>query len=506
VSGANHRPTDNSRADLEQEVRTVLDTAEQDVHLNEIASLLFQLAPDGTESMSFAFFAVGTSYEHAVIPFASKRTESLLPLSGIFPIARELRSRMYVEGDGTWLEMNLNVHFQPGKTSLADGDIPRWDVRFKSVDEITFMDDIPPAAAAEELRLFPQEPHRVPEWMAKLAAAQEAADTFNADTFTPQPETDLRAALPDGLDALFPTARDKLLDFLPAEHAARFLPGSLADGSWSVVHLPPAWLAVRMEDGACVERQAFTDPAAAVGFAAGAVIAEAGAEVNSSVLAGAGVLNETSVPRKNVHAWTFNTQVRNGINQIRRSIGAERPHGPAARGRRYFALSPLENRPGGYFVVHPGPVPAQGDFVSTHQIFEWHVRGALPKATVPPPAPPHTTTLPAGTELDTYAGENRLFTIGTPFERRQMHGFPEDTPYLVYRLLRPLEATLAELEPRTVYRKGERGPKRLPDEHGQGYYLEHSISDHLEAGDIVEIDGPGGVPLPPRDYWDDMED
>ncbi|GAA4234960.1 hypothetical protein GCM10022254_41090 [Actinomadura meridiana] len=480
----------------------MLDTAEQDVYLNEIASMLFHLAPAGRESMKFAFFAVGTSYEQAAIPSVSKRTESLLPLSGIFPIARELRSRMYGEGDGTWLEMNLNVQFQPGTTTPADGDAPQWNVRFKSVDEITFMDEVPPAAAAEELRMFPQEPHRIPAWMARLAAVQEAADHFDAATFTSQSETDLRAALPDGLDVLFPTARDKLLDLLPAEHAARFLLGSLADGCWSVVHLPPAWLAVRMEDGACVERQAFTDPSAAVAVAAGAVIAEAGTEVNSSVLAGAGVLNETIIRKKNVHAWKFNTQARNGIHQIRRSIAAERPQGSATRGRRYFALSPLENRPGGYFVVHPGPVPAQGDFVSTHQIFEWYVRRSLPEATIPPPAPAETATLPAGTELDTYAGENTLFSIGTPFERRQMHGYPEDTPYLVYRLLRPLEATLAELDSRTVYRKGERGPKRLPDEHGQGYYLEHSIMDHLEAGDIVEISGPGGTPLPLRDPWD----
>ncbi|WP_149263092.1 glycohydrolase toxin TNT-related protein [Actinomadura sp. K4S16] len=482
----------------------MLDTAEQDARLNEIAALLVHLAPGGTESMKFAYSAVGTSFEQAAVPYGFNRTEALLPFTGIYSLLRDLRSRMHVEGDGTWLEMDLKVELRPASSSLADGGIPRWEVRFKSVDEITFMDEIPPAAAAEELRMFPQEPHRVPEWMAELAAAQEAADRFEPDGFAPQPETDLEAALPDGLDGLFAAARDRLLDFLPPENADRFLVGRLAEGCWSVVHLAPAWLAVRMKDGVCAERHAYTDPAAAAAAAAGAVIAEAGVEVNSSVLRGAGVLSETTAPRMNIDAWTLDSSARNGIKQIRRTIAAERPRPATGRGRRYFALLPLANRPGGYFVVHPSPVPAKGDFVSTHEIFAWHVRSSLPKAKVPPPAPDETVTLEAGTELDTYDGDNlgTLFTIGTPFERRQLHGYPEDTPYRVYRLLRPLEATVFVPDSRTVYRPGERGPKRLPDERGRAYVLERSIRGHLEAGDIVEISEPGGTPVPLRDKWD----
>ncbi|MEU8123213.1 glycohydrolase toxin TNT-related protein [Spirillospora sp. NPDC049024] len=493
----------------------MLSTAEQDERLDEIASLLVHLAPGGLESMRFAYSAVGTSLERGVLPFGSMETEALLPHSGVYPLVRELRSRMYVEGDGTWLQMDLKVHFRPAATSVTDGGTPRWEVRFKSVDEITFMDEITPAAAAEELRMFPQEPHRVPDWMARLAAVQEAADRFDADEFSSQPESDLEAALPDGLGGVFDTARARLRDHLAAEPGDRFLVGRLADGRWSIVHLAPAWLAVRMADGECVERRAFGDPAAAAAFAAGAALAEAGAEVNSSVLQGANVLSRTTVRKDGVDAWRLTTpsgngtaQITtpfgNGTAQIRRSIGAERPNGPAARGRAYFALSPLDNRPGGYFIVHPGRVPAKGDFVSTHQIFEWHVRSSLPKAKVPPPAPDETVTLEAGTELDTYDGDNlgTLFTIGTPFERRQLHGYPEDTPYRVYRLLRPLEATVFVPDSRTVYRPGERGPKRLPDERGRAYVLERSIRDHLEAGDIVEISEPGGTPVPLRDKWD----
>ncbi|MFB4308708.1 glycohydrolase toxin TNT-related protein [Actinomadura sp. GTD37] len=475
----------------------MLSTAEQDTRLDEIASLLLHLAPGGLTSMKFAYLAVGASFEQAVIPDGHERTESLLPFSGVLPLLRELRSRMHVEGDGTWLEMNLEVHLRPG----ADGGVPHWEVRFKSVDEITSTDEITPAAAAEELRMFPQEPHRVPAWLADLAAVQEAADRFAADDFAPQRESDLEAALPDGQGGLFETARGRLRDVVAAEPAGRFLVGRLADGCWSVVHLAPAWLALRMDGGECAERRAFADPAAAVAFAAGAVLAEAGAEVNSSVLRGAGVLSETADRRNGVDAWRLTTPGGNGTRQIRRSIGAERPRGPAARGRRYFALLPLDNRPGGYFIVHPGPVPEKGDFASTHQIFEWHVGSSLPKAKTPEPAPVEDVVLEPGMELDTYDGENTgtLFTIGTPFERRQLHGYPEDTPLRVYRVLRPLRATPLTLDARTVYRPGERGPKRLPDEHGAAYGLEFSIGDHRESGDLTEISGPGGEPVPPRD-------
>ncbi|NVI91991.1 hypothetical protein [Actinomadura sp. BRA 177] len=431
----------------------MLSTAEQDSRLNEIASLLLHLTPGGLTSMKFAYFAVGASYEQAVIPYGFETTESLIPDSGVLPLLRELRSLMHIEGDGTWLEMNLNVHLRPGVTSVADGGTPAWDVRFHSVDEITFMARITPAAAAEELRMFPQEPHRVPGWMADLAAVQEAADRFDPDAFTPQRESDLEAALPDGLGGLFEKARATLRDYQIAGAADRFLVGRLADGCWSVVHVAPAWLAVRMADGECVEQRAFTDAAAATAFAAGAVLAEAGAEVNSSVLQGAGVLSRTENPRDGVDAWRLDTTSGNGTLQIRRSIAAERPHGSAARGRRYFELLPLDNRPGGYFIVHPGPAPARGDFVSTHQIFEWHVGSSLPEAKPPEPSPDEETVLRPGMELDTYDGDNTgtLFTIDTPFERRQLHGYPEDTPLRVYRVLRPLPATiLTYLDARTV--------------------------------------------------------
>ncbi len=46
----------------------MLSTAEQDSRLNEIASLLLHLTPGGLTSMKFAYFAVGASYEQAVIP------------------------------------------------------------------------------------------------------------------------------------------------------------------------------------------------------------------------------------------------------------------------------------------------------------------------------------------------------------------------------------------------------------------------------------------------------
>ncbi|WUH98130.1 TNT domain-containing protein [Spirillospora sp. NBC_00431] len=506
--------------------------SEQDRYLNDIASLLTHLAPGCWELADFNYRAVGTSYEKCVIggglahprelrkhndatPAWMNDTEALLPRSGVYPIVRELRSRMYEEGDGTWLEMNLKVHCRPGRTSLPDGDTPLWEVRYQGVEEITWTDEIPPSPAAQELQMFPQEPHRIPEWMSRLAAVQEPADLFDATEFlrSPQAESELAAALPAGLETLFSAARDRLLGILPQESAGRFLIGRLADGCWSVLHAAPAWLAVRMEDGACVEKHAYADPAAAVAFAVGAVLAEAGAEVNSSVLRGAGALITVTDRKNHISAWTLPGSDKNGSRQYRASLSAERPQGAAARGRQYFSLSPLHNRPGGYFVVQPGAVPAQGDFVSTHQIFEWFVGASLSKPTAPRPGPgpddagepPSQVVLEVGTELDAYDWPTTtiLAIIGTPFERRHPTGYPEDHPYYVFRVQRPLRATPIVMESRTVYRPGERGPKRLPDERGQIYGLERSIMHFVETGDLVRISGPGGDPVPQSDdYWD----
>jgi hypothetical protein len=474
----------------------VLSTAEQDARLDAIASRIAPLAPAGAKSLEFSYRAVGSSFETAVLPFTARPIEARLPSTGVYPLVRELRSLMYIDGEGTWLEMNL-------KLRLRASAAPEWDVRFQSVDEILFADEVPPAAAAEELRAFPQAPHRVPEWMAELAAVQEAADRFAPDAFEPQPEPDLAAALPDGLAGLFDTARAKLRDILPEGQAGRFLVGGIADGCWSVLHLPPAWLAARMDGGACVEQRAFTGPAAAVAFAAGAVLAEAGAEVNSSVLRGAGALDESVNRAQGVHAWRLTANGGNGGRQVRRSIAAERPRGADLRDRRFFALSPLDNRPGGYFVVHPGPVPATGDFVSTHQIFEWHIGTSLPKAAEVTPPPVEDVVLEPGTELDTYESTSlgKLFTIGTPIEWRELDGYPDEPPR-TFRVLRPLRATPLRPEGRTFRRSGERGPKRLPENRGRGYDLPRAIIDHVRDGDLTEISGPGGDPVPPRDQWE----
>ncbi|MCQ0016259.1 hypothetical protein [Actinomadura madurae] len=135
---------------------------QDDERLNEIASLLARLAPDGSKALKFAYRAVGSSFEQAFIPDGMAAAEARLPQSGIHPLLRDLRTRMYEDGDGTWLEMDLTVRSRPEAASLADDDAPAWEVRYKSVDEITFADEITPLAASEELRMFPQEARRVP--------------------------------------------------------------------------------------------------------------------------------------------------------------------------------------------------------------------------------------------------------------------------------------------------------------------------------------------------------
>ncbi|MFI0350662.1 glycohydrolase toxin TNT-related protein [Actinomadura sp. 9N407] len=504
----------------------MLERAEEDRCLDDIASLLVHLMPGGWELASLSYRAVGTSFEYAVIggglvhprlpnrhneatPTRMREAEELLPLSGVHELLRDLRSRMHEKARGTWLEMNLKVRCRAGETSDLDGPRPLWGVSYKYADEISWADEVPPAAAAEELLAHPQDAQDVPEWLGRLAMVQAPADRFDSGELlrSPQRESDLVAALPEGLADLFAASRALLLDVLEPEEADRFLVGRLADGHWSVVHAAPSWLAVRMEDGAGAEVHAFEEARSAAAFAIGAVLAEAGAEVNSTVLTAAGVLSMLTAPRKGVDTWTLGDYQQFGTKQMRRSRSVERPSGAAARGRRYIRLSTLHNRPGGYFVCRPGPVPSRGDFVSTHEIFRRCAEKWLPKARPPVRERPVAETFPTevlepGTELDAYGEPDRdvLFTIGTPFSRRGLYGTPEQYAYHVYRVQRPFEVSPGLFTATPIFPTGQDRPaeeERPAGTDGRGFYVSRPIADLLRSGELVEITGPGGEPVQP---------
>ncbi|MBE1533357.1 hypothetical protein H4W34_003190 [Actinomadura algeriensis] len=405
-----------------------------DERLNEIASLLVHIMPECWEQAHVVYSAVGASFEAVTIGGgladpgflneynrasvgSMREAEELVPVSGVYELLRELRSRMYEEGRGAWWRMVLIVRCHADSPSPSAEGLPQWKVKFEYPQHIDWRDDdfwrenITPAAAYEDLTMFPRNAENIPAWLEQLASVHVPAVDFDPQEIlrSPQREKHLTSLLPAGLEELFSAARRCLLELLPPELVDRFQIGRLADGSWSVIAAPPSWLAVRMDEGGCTEVHAFAKPRPAVAFAVGAVLAEAGTEVNSSILRAAGVLSKEKSPRKLINAWTLGDYRSNAGKASRRTLAAARPKGRAAARRRYVELWPLHNRPGGHFVCRPGPPPAKGAFVSTHEIFRWHAENLLPQE-APPTVDPHAENafpremLAVGMELDAYVG------------------------------------------------------------------------------------------------------
>ena len=508
-----------------------LRTTEEEL-LNEIASLLVHIMPGCWDLARFTYQAVGAC-EQAVLTGALVHperpgdhsqalllplmtVEELVPHSGLYDLLRDLRARMYDERRGTWTRMRLDVRCEAAGAAPSGGDLPWWRVFFGYPGEVewregeTWEEATTPADAYEELRTFPRDAQYVPEWLGRLAALHVPALEFDAGApeRSPQDEHELAGTLPDGLGGLFSEAREMLRDLLPDGGAERFLVGRTAEGCRSVIHAAPAWLEVHRAGGA-TDVRAFADARSAVVSAVGAILAEGGAEVNSSVLALADVIYREDAPRKNVHAWSFSRYPRNGHRQVHRTRIAERPKGPEARRHRYISLEGLHNRPGGYFVCRPGPVPAHGPFASTRQVFELCAGQRLPRAKPPEAAPDEQAfpreTLPAGTELDAYGDTDQefLFTIGTPFSRRGLPGAPGDYAYRVYRVRRPFAVSPGLFAAAPIFSTGGDAPDAPEEPSGagsRGFYLGRPLSDLLASGELVEIAAPGGEPATAADH------
>ncbi|OLT23507.1 hypothetical protein BJF79_45950 [Actinomadura sp. CNU-125] len=500
--------------------------------LNDIASLLVHIMPECWEKAYFVYSAVGTSFEAVTIGGgladpsrlnehnrasvgSMRKAEELVPESGVYELLRDLRTHMYEEGRGAWWRMVLIVRCHADSPSPSAESLPQWEVKFEHPQHIDWWDEdfwrenITPAAAYEDLKIFPRNAESIPAWLEQLASVHVPAAHFDPQKVmhSPQREKDLAALLPAGLKELFPAARGCLLELLPPGLADRFQVGRLADGSWSVIAASPSWLAVRVDEGTCTEVHAFAEPRPAVAFAVGAVLAEAGTEVNSSILRAAGVLSKEESPRKLINAWSLGDYRSNGGKASRRTLAAPRPKGRAAARRRYVELWPLHNRPGVHFVCQPGPPPARGAFVSTHEIFQWHAENLLPQE-APPTADPHAEDafpremLAVGMELDAYgdrAGEF-LFTIGTPFSSRGVQGTPDEHPYHVYRVQRPFPVSPGLFSPAPIFSTGNDERSETSGTGSRGFYLGRPISDLLDSGELIEITGPGGAPVPGTDH------
>ncbi|XVQ10062.1 TNT domain-containing protein [Spirillospora sp. CA-255316] len=469
----------------------------EDRLLSDIATLLVHLFPGGWEKAEVTYRAVGRSYERVSVSGGlvnprhlnrhSPKTatafipaEELLPESGVFDLLRRLRSEMYERGRGTWVQVGVGVY-------CAIGGKPRWGVTYRGADEIAWEAEVPAAACAEELRLFPRDEEHVPDWMRRAVQAQAAADAVDPEAVQDERE------LVTGRERLFLRARDLVRDVAP-QAADRFLAGRVADGCWSVLRAPGDGVWAVAGGGEAVP---FDDVREAVAYAVGGVLAGAGAEVNSAVLELAGLLHRRTEHDSGRDAWMLTAE---GGRVGARTRGLVRPEpGP---GRSFVALGAVHNRPAGcgYFVCESGPPPERGGFVSTHEVF-----ARLAEQVLPPAAPEPETeageaapavVLPPGTELDAYGDADRpfLFEIGTPFSVRGLYGTADAHPYRVYRVERPLRATPGLFAATAIFPAGEelRNP---PGEQGRGYYLVDSIADLVASGHLTEITRPGGTPV-----------
>jgi hypothetical protein len=331
--------------------------------------------------------------------------------------------------------------------------------------------------------------------MRELAERHEIAEAFDPGEILarPQAESELVALLPVGGEQIFARARAKLADFVP-QGGGLLQIGRLVEGRWSVVHADSAWLAVRFADGGCAQGVAFADAHSALAHAMGHIMAEEKTELNSEILRVARVLSRRQKPRAGRDAWMLD---ESGSEGGRRTCDSPRPSVVAAEHDSYIALDPLHNRPGGYFVCSPGPLPETGPYISVREAFELAARKVLPKP--PPPEEPRREppgeVLPVGAEVDAYEHHDQcfVFAIGTPEDRRGLWDRSKEPTYHVYRVEKPLRVypgLFAAWRP-----PGDEPAENPPPDEGQGYYLVDSIEDFLRSGHLVEIDRPGGEPV-----------
>ncbi|OLR90543.1 glycohydrolase toxin TNT-related protein [Actinokineospora bangkokensis] len=139
---------------------TQLNPTEQDALVKQIGLALLRAAPEGWQSITVEYRALGR-YTEVVgrVAFAGGGTEPV-------PIAQEtaalfgrLRAGMYREGRGTWYNARYQLD-QPSAYNLEyDRDEPQWT------------NPPPPPAYADDLRTFPRDEENVPEWLTRRMAA-----------------------------------------------------------------------------------------------------------------------------------------------------------------------------------------------------------------------------------------------------------------------------------------------------------------------------------------------
>ncbi|QKG24714.1 glycohydrolase toxin TNT-related protein [Actinomadura verrucosospora] len=455
----------------------------EEEHLQGLVDEIVRLLPEDWRDVRLFYRAVGDDEVIRLVGHQDgsrgdgiSRAARMIPQTAIPGLLRRHREITYHPDFGAWPSFKYSLWNRP--------DGPDWAVEGEPAGEFAAADEIAPADAAAELARFPRPGERVPTWLGRLNALHAIGAAFDPRTLrtAPQDEDDLVAQLPPGLEPLFARAREKLARYVPGEDRLRV--GTVEDGCWTIARTGGAWLAI----GPDASVRPFDDPRAATVHAMAGVMAGAEMEINSRVLYDTGIVARERRPRRNIDAWVSS---REDDSPAARTLASPRP---TAAGP-YIALDGMSNRPGGYFVCFPGPVPELGAFVSVHEVYARLAEPGLPERT-PEPEPasepePAGVILPAGKEVDTYhdPADRFVFEIGTPWLRRG-HNNLGGLTYRVYRVQRPLRAHPG------LFEVGPIGSDTPPAETGMGYNLVHSIADLVASGHLVEITGPGGGPGP----------
>ncbi|TDD64480.1 TNT domain-containing protein [Actinomadura rubrisoli] len=479
---------------------------EETAVLGELVDEVVRLLPGDWERARLDYRAVGRHEALQLSGSASggghagiARAGRGLPASGVPERLRRLREASYNPDFGAWTAATFHLWKESGEVG--------WNVSSREPDDFPWQDEPTPADAAAELARFPRPDEQIPGWLRSLFDLHQAAEAFDPQT-TPQRESDLVRLLPTGAEQLFMRARMKLADLTPgpdrhstgSDHRStgpdqrntgpdhrstgpdRLRVGTPADGCWTIAHTDGAWLALG-PDGTIAP---FHEARAAVVHAMAGVMADARMEINSQVLRTARLLDRRTRPRDGVDAWLLASGDRSA--QARTS-DSPRPSAPGP----YIALDPLHNRPGGHFVCVPGPPPETGAFISVHDVYRTLADKLLPKPkpTAQAQEPPSEVLRP-GAMVDAYGDPSSSFVydVGTPFSRRGLWGEPQDYPYRVYRVEKPLRGYTGLFSMAPIFPTGETPP---PSDEGMGYYLVDSIADLVASGHLVETTGPGNT-------------
>ncbi|MFF5260121.1 glycohydrolase toxin TNT-related protein [Actinomadura viridis] len=464
--------------------------AEGDVKelLDEVARRAEDLLPRRWRDARLDYHALG-SFETGELSCRGSWARSAVPRSGIFELLRDVRRHCHTPEAGTWSSLRLYLDPDEG-----------WAVETDPPDDFPWKDEVTAADCARELAEFPRPRSLVPDWMARPANAQRDADAFDPETVLrhPRPEGGL---LGEGNEDYFERARATLADFMPAD-LERLRIGGLEEGCWSVVPSGTSWLAVRYSGGRCYPVVAFPEARTALVHAAARIMAEAGMSIDCALLRAADVVEKRH--NAGADAWALGEA---GRRAARLTTQWHRPGEGEAAAEATIALGSLSNKPGGYFVCRPGPVPEEGTYITARKVFELALARALPpvrkrrKVEHPErvrqvrPAPLHV--LPAGTYVDAYEhhDQNRVYRIGTPSYRRGLIDRTREGTYHVYRVEKPLQAVPSRLAALPTTSEEEQAERAGTDQ-GQGYVLGSDIGALLRSGHLSEVTGSDGAPVP----------